>query len=132
MDGDNSLDGATVQDFNEMAKVGSSDNVTVVVLLDRRDEGASIYKVKKGVNLDKASPLVEKGEVDMGDPDTLEDFVDYAVSQFPAEKIALVFWNHGDGWRSVKRNRIGYKAASYDEDDYHHKRKHQILKNQQV
>ncbi len=117
MDGDNSLDGATVQDFNEMAKVGSSDNVTVVVLLDRRNEGASIYKVEKGVTLDKASPLVEKGEVNMGDPDILEEFVNYAVSEFPSEKIALIFWNHGDGWRSVKKNSVYYKAASYDEDD---------------
>jgi len=117
MDGDNNLDGAAVQDFNEMAEVGSADSVNVIVLIDRKDKPASIYKVERGITLDKASPLIEKGEVNMGNPETLKEFVEYAVSNFPAEKVALIFWNHGDGWRSIGRNKRIFKAASYDEDD---------------
>jgi len=117
MDGDNSLDGAAVQDFNEMANVGSTEDVAVVVLVDRKEAPAAIYKVEKGVTLDKASPLLEEGEIDMGNYTTLKQFVEYGVSNFPAERIALIFWNHGDGWRSPKKIREFFRAASYDEDN---------------
>ena len=117
MDGDNNLDGAAVQDFNEMANVGSTEDVAIVVLIDRKNIPAAVYKVENGVTLDKASPLLEEGEIDMGNYTTLKQFVEYGASHFPAEQVALIFWNHGDGWRSPKRSRKFLRAASYDEDN---------------
>ncbi|MDP6935497.1 MAG: clostripain-related cysteine peptidase, partial [Myxococcota bacterium] len=42
--------------------------------------------------------LEELGEVDMGAPETLSDFLLWAHENYPAERMALVMWNHGDGW----------------------------------
>ncbi len=39
----------------------------------------------------------ERPIANMGDPDTLADFVEWGVKQYPAENIGLVFWNHGGG-----------------------------------
>jgi hypothetical protein len=40
-------------------------------------------------------------EIDMGDPDTLDDFIDWGLSAYPAAQNMLVLWNHGSGWRSM-------------------------------
>ena len=37
------------------------------------------------------------GELNTGDPQTLADFIDWAVEQAPAEHYALVMWDHGSG-----------------------------------
>ena len=48
---------------------------------------------------------------DMGAPETLEAFLDYAVTYYPADHYALIFWDHGGG--SV----YGYgNDAIYSED----------------
>ncbi len=33
----------------------------------------------------------------MGDPDTLSDFLSWGVSNYPAEKMGVIFWDHGSG-----------------------------------
>ena len=38
------------------------------------------------------------GDVDSGDPQTMLDFVRWAVRTAPAERYALVVWNHGSGF----------------------------------
>jgi hypothetical protein len=40
-------------------------------------------------------------EVDMSDPEVLEDFVVNACTDYPAEKYALILWDHGGGWRGL-------------------------------
>lgn len=39
----------------------------------------------------------ERSLTSMGDPDTLADFIEWGVEEFPADNIGLVFWNHGGG-----------------------------------
>jgi len=45
--------------------------------------------------------LEDLGEVNMGDPNTLAGFVNWATANYPADNIALVLWNHGSGWRNI-------------------------------
>ncbi len=33
----------------------------------------------------------------MGDPDTLQDFLSWGVNNYPADKMGVIFWNHGGG-----------------------------------
>lgn len=47
----------------------------------------------------------------MGDPDTLTDFINYASQTFPARHYGLVLWNHGAGPIG------GYGSDSYFEGD---------------
>jgi hypothetical protein len=42
--------------------------------------------------------LEDMGEVDSGAPETLADFLIWAISSFPAKKHALILSDHGAGW----------------------------------
>jgi hypothetical protein len=109
LDGDNNLEGAGVDDINEMEQVGSTAETNVVVQFDR----ISGYDVSNGDWTDTrrgkitadtttqiASNLVSIGEKNMGDKATLREFALWAMAQYPAEHYLLVLWNHGDGWRT--------------------------------
>ena len=37
-------------------------------------------------------------ELDMGNGDTLRDFLIWASGEFPAKRKILIIWNHGSGW----------------------------------
>ena len=45
-----------------------------------------------GFFLDETLPLAS-----MADPETLADFISWGAKNYPAEKYALVLWDHGDG-----------------------------------
>jgi hypothetical protein len=38
------------------------------------------------------------GNQNTGDPQSLIDFVSWVAANYPAERYALVLWNHGQGW----------------------------------
>ena len=111
MNAKNNLEEDGINDFLEMAAVGSTSDVNVVVQFGRPAEhydrrygawsGVRRYHVKKGDEplADKALAVVEGAAADMGKPDSLIGFVTWARSSFPAKRYALVIWNHGQGWR---------------------------------
>ena len=37
----------------------------------------------------------------MGDPSTLQDFVEWGINTYPAQKTGLIFWNHGGAMSGV-------------------------------
>ena len=41
--------------------------------------------------------ITKLGLQNMGEPDTLSDFITYAMSHFPAQKYGLIMWDHGGG-----------------------------------
>ena len=43
-------------------------------------------------------PVQDMGELDMGDPQTLIDFVTWAMQTYPAKHYALTISTHGGGW----------------------------------
>ena len=99
MAGDNNLDGAGVVDLEEMKKVGSTNQLNVIVQFDRqgKDQATNRYYVRKGGPV--ARDVVESlGETNMGDPKVLEDFVTWSAKHYPAKHTLLVLWNHGAGW----------------------------------
>lgn len=51
--------------------------------------------------------------IDMGRPQTLKDFLDWAKTYYPAQRYGLIVWNHGNGWR---RSPSGTRAVSYDDE----------------
>src|SRR5262245_34596930 len=97
MAGNNSLSDAADVDLQEMRQVGSSDAVKVMAFVaQQRVSGtAQRFQVGKGGAGEKAEQL---NKVDSGDPQTVMDFVRWAVAQAPADRYALVLWNHGGGW----------------------------------
>ena len=109
LDGDNNLEGAGVDDINEMETVGSTDDVNIVVQFDRIEgydaSNGDWHDTRRGMIIKDStsqivSNLVSIGEKNMGDPDVLREFVSWGMSNFPANHYLLVFWNHGDGWHT--------------------------------
>jgi hypothetical protein len=113
LDADNNLESAGLDDFIEMAAVGSSAALNIVVQMDRTPASNSSYGyssaygnwastrrflIAKNSN-PSATPIQDLGEQNMGDPTVLRDFVEWAITNYPAEHYALVIWNHGGGWR---------------------------------
>lgn len=88
---DNDLDPYTEEDFQELKDGGSSDDVNVLMLVDRLYEPAYLYCIEDN-DMVKLESL---GEINMGDPDTLTWFVEYSDTYYPAENMILFFWDHG-------------------------------------
>jgi len=93
-----------------MEMVGSSDDVNIVVQADRIP-GYNIsnsdwtttrryYITQDSDPMQINSLFSDLGELNMGDPQTLVDFVSWAATECPAKKYLLVIWNHGGGFRS--------------------------------
>jgi len=96
MDADNNLDSYAPYSLGMMEEIGSTQNLNVLVLWDGFDKPAYMYKVIKGGIVEvKGFPLNGK-ELNMGDPNTLNVFVDFAVGKFTAEHYVLVLWDHGN------------------------------------
>ncbi len=112
LDGDNNLEQPSLWDMNEMEAAGNSDRVNVLVQLDRIPGEADSegdwtdtrrYEIVGDNDLYQiTSPVVmEMGEVNMGDPDELADFLIWGIDNYPANHYALVIWNHGSGWLGI-------------------------------
>jgi len=96
-------------DINEMEMVGSNSQMNIVVQIDRA-EGAfngdgdwtdtRRLLVTQDSDLTRiTSPIVESlGEADMGNPQTLLDFITWTIEKYPAKKYALILSDHGGGW----------------------------------
>ena len=91
----------------ELAVVGSNADVQVVALADRGRypskadgawKGARIFHITQGMKATADNAVADWGQIDMGSPQTLIDFVDWARGAYPAKHYALFMWDHGWGW----------------------------------
>ena len=100
--GDNNLDGNGVTDLGEMKKVGSNDEINLIAQFDRAGakQETKRFFLRKGTTLAKDA-VMKLGETDSGNPDALVDFVKWGVKTYPADRYALILWNHGGGWDDV-------------------------------
>ncbi|MET0101330.1 MAG: clostripain-related cysteine peptidase [Sedimenticola sp.] len=123
LDGDNDLEPFALSDLNEMEAGLPDSGVEVIALVDRAEgfeegfgnwTGARVYRLRRD-NDPKAlnsEILQELGEINMGDPNTLRDFVSAALKRYPARHHALVLWDHGGGWQHMA---IDHKAPGTEE-----------------
>jgi hypothetical protein len=95
---DNGMNDLADIDIAEMKQVGSTEEVNVVVQVDRaaRDPrpGCYRYLIKK----DGVDTLANLGEIDMAEAATLSGFADFLRRRYPATNYMLVLWDHGNGW----------------------------------
>ncbi len=115
LNGDNNLDPFGVEDQNEAAKVGSNDWLNIVSLIDRERGPAQYNYITKG----KINKIKDMGELDMGDYKVFIEFVKYIKANFPAKKYAIIFWNHGSGWKLAGHKGIT-RGISYDDSSNNH------------
>lgn len=137
MAGDNNLEKYTLLDTEEMAGGYSNDkNMTVLLLVDRADVAVPGDTAESGIfgenftdtrlyklaenrveRLGGGSAFPEIGatgswEANTGDAAVLKKFIRFAKTEYPADKYALVIWNHGSGTRGAGDIDLTRGAAS--------------------
>jgi len=89
-------------DMAEMMEVQLPENVNVVI----QTGGAAVWqneyvdpsKLQRWLYNSEGLQLLEEQELaSMGEAQTLYDFLNFANTNYPAEKVAVTFWNHGGG-----------------------------------
>lgn len=108
--GDNSLAGAAIEDINEMETVGSTNQVNIVVQVDRAADynhnndnwrGTRRYYITKDADKNRITSklLADLGPTNTGDPRFIKDFMreTLALEAYRANRYFLILWNHGDG-----------------------------------
>ncbi|MBN1848336.1 MAG: hypothetical protein JW932_07100 [Deltaproteobacteria bacterium] len=114
MGADNNLSTSGLIDLNEMETAGSNNNVKIVLQAEFSTNYTDFGNLGLPYNDQTLRFLVENdnntnnvdlgagqsiGNVDMGDPTTLTDFIIWATDTYPAKHYALVIWDHGAGWK---------------------------------
>ena len=89
-------------DLLELCAADSSENVRFVI-----QTGASEEWLYDEISPDKCQRwIIENGNIklvdsksraNMGEPDTLADFLSWGVKNYPAEKMGVTLWDHGSG-----------------------------------
>ena len=89
-------------DLMEMMEVQLPEDVNVVI----QTGGAAVWhneymdpaKLQRWLFNNEGLFLLEEQETaNMGDAQTLYEFLEFANSNYPADKVAVTFWNHGGG-----------------------------------
>jgi hypothetical protein len=121
----NDLDDYSELNVNQMEQVQTNPNVRVVVQWKRAARfapqgswtGTRRYLIQYDTDAQRINSrlLQDLGEgIDMGSADTLREFIQWARATYPADRYALVIWNHGSGWRS--RAAFRGRAVSFDDE----------------
>jgi hypothetical protein len=79
----------------------SSDDVNFLVLWDTSTGPVNLLKVSHGETTELTDFALNGTEVNMGDPATLVALVDYIEAAYPADKVALTLWDHGDDFTGI-------------------------------
>ena len=96
------LQDAGCEDLAEMAEVEAGDAINVVVLAggakqwdleDLKGNSRTLAVIRDGYFED----LQDWGHVSMGNPDSLEEFLRYGLTEYPADRTIAVLWDHGAG-----------------------------------
>ena len=104
LNGNNNLDRFGKFNINQMEKVGSTDDLNVVVQwasLENKNT-RRLYVVKDSDTKKVTSPTLSAFKADMGDWRTLVDFIEWGAKNYPAKHYFVTVWNHGSGWRLTK------------------------------
>jgi len=127
MDGDNNLESYIARDLaDELAALGSNGDVQVVALADRTPgydksagdwTGTLLFHVTQGMTAIPGNAVADWGERNMGDPQTLVDFLSWAKSVYPARHYALALWDHGGMWRPDGTMWDDTSADGLDQDE---------------
>lgn len=108
---------------NQMEQVAGNEQVRFVLQWKQSQalfsgssfDGTRRYLVRPDTTNNIASELVQDmgGGIDMGRPQTLQNFITWAKTYYPADRYCLVVWNHGNGWRRGPLETS--RAVSYDD-----------------
>jgi len=101
--GDNDLKKNLFSDLNEIESVGSDENTNIVAQADLGMLDCKRYYLQKDPDLDiiNSAVLKDLGKTNMADPETLADFIEWGVKNYPAEHYFVIISDHGQAWRGA-------------------------------
>lgn len=107
---DNDLRSFAIRNIKQMTRIGSNKNLIILVHLDIRlkknKKVTRRYLVLKDRVIHLNADDKQTQRMDSGNPNTLISFCKFAIETFPAQKHALILWDHGTGTLDPKRGRI--------------------------
>jgi len=112
---DCNLERAGMANLEGIAQATHSEEVTIVAQADRCAKDAPESTGYTGMGLadtiegwttakrilfgkDGVQEIEDLGETNTGDPNTAAEFIAWGVKNYPADKYAIVFWDHGAAW----------------------------------
>jgi hypothetical protein len=111
MAADNDLAQWADSDLVEMETVGSSEEFSIIVQVDKPYIGAKRLLVGNGTSYE----LQDLGIIDMCDQETIVDFLEWGMRNYPAEKYFVILWDHGSGWTFMPQLSYGSDWSSGNE-----------------
>lgn len=125
LNGHNSLASYSDMNLKDMEKVGSTDQVNLVVEWGKSEvaETKRLLVQKSTDPSQVTSPVIESQQnVDMGDYKELVNFVKWGVDHYPAKHYFVAVWNHGNGWHFQEMNKpsLGINDISFDDNSGNH------------
>lgn len=110
MAADNNLEANGLDNLDWMEEAGSTNDVNIVVQFDRNGQydprldwtGCRRYYVNHGTTSGtiESTLIQDMGNVNTGDYNQFTDFVKWGMANYPANRYAVILWNHGSGWRN--------------------------------
>lgn len=102
MAADNDLSAFARRNIDQMASIGSNENLNIAIHLDIKIAGNKkitrrYYIAGKNKILHMNANESDTQMMDSGQPATLISACKWAIENFPAKEYVLVFWNHGTG-----------------------------------
>lgn len=92
--------------INILESIGSNPDVNILIQADDYNvwnNETRRYYITKDFDLYNISSSCSEDvtEKNMGDPQTLTDFINWATDNYPAEHYSLMIFGHGTGWEGI-------------------------------
>jgi hypothetical protein len=109
LDADMVNEAAGIDVFQNIASANISSQTNVIVQMDRAGLDSRYgnwtdckrFKMTSGMTPTPENAILDLNETDMGDPGTLKDFVNWTITNYPANHYCLALWDHGAGFMGV-------------------------------
>lgn len=124
MNAANDLSVYSPQNIEQMQQIATNSNVRILVQWKQvsslpypaQFNGTRRYLITHSTGSSVSSQLIQDmgTGVDMGSATTLNDFINWCKTYYPANHYALVVWDHGNGWHRAPA--ASTRAVSYDDE----------------
>jgi len=112
MAADNSLQPDADINIEQLKKIGSNNNINILVHLNTKRPGEQKISQKLVIHNGSVEQVGPTQSLDSGKEETLLEALTWAVTSFPADHYAVDLWNHGAG----PLNRyLGCRGVCYDD-----------------
>ena len=118
LNGHNNLDSYGAMNIGQMEQIGSTDQLNIVV-----QWASSAAPTTQRIFVKKGSHDVvqDMPRVDMGNYQSLVEFVRWGVQNYPAKHYFINIWNHGGGWHKfIKSGGVQAQDISWDDFSGNH------------